>query len=160
LERNVMDLSQLKPLGEIAGIGGIALGAMTLLIRPLIGALLGLPKDERAGAVKLIAIGCFGIGALGIAAWIIGSQSTGSTVSTHGSQSPGIISKENATVTYGNTSGIPETPPATPVPPSSSAPTGDVRTEGNQSPSIISGGKVGVRYAPGLLSPASQPQGH
>jgi len=29
-----MDLSQLKSLGEIAGIGGIALGVVVLLVRP------------------------------------------------------------------------------------------------------------------------------
>jgi hypothetical protein len=52
-----MDLSQLKFLGEIAGIGGIALGVVVLLIRPLIATIAGLPKDARAGPVKLIAIG-------------------------------------------------------------------------------------------------------
>jgi hypothetical protein len=60
--------SNLKSLGEIAGIGGLALGVVMLLVRPLIAAIAGLPKDDRAGPVKLIAIGCFMIGALGIAA--------------------------------------------------------------------------------------------
>jgi uncharacterized membrane protein len=75
-----MDLSQLKSLGEVAGIGGIALGVVVLILRPLIAAIAGLPKDARAGPVKLIAIGCFVIGALGIAAWTIGNRSSGSGV--------------------------------------------------------------------------------
>ena len=66
-----MDLSQLKPLGEVAGIGGIALGVVVLVLRPLIRSIAGLPKDSRAGPVKLIAIGCFVIGGLGIAGGLI-----------------------------------------------------------------------------------------
>ncbi|HMD64779.1 MAG TPA: hypothetical protein VKF83_12520 [Stellaceae bacterium] len=152
-----MDLSQLKFLGEIAGIGGIALGVVVLVLRPLIGTIAGLPKDARASPVKLIAIGCFVIGALGIAAWTIGSQSSGSQVSTRGAQSPGVISGGDATINYGAS---PQThtgsPPANT--PNGSAPSGTVRTEGNQSPGLISGGKVGVEYSP--VPPAgSSPSG-
>ena len=42
-----MDLSQLKSVGEIAGIGGIALGVVVLLVRPLIGTISGLPKIRQ-----------------------------------------------------------------------------------------------------------------
>jgi hypothetical protein len=142
-----MDLSQLKSLGEIAGIGGMALGVVVLLVRPLIAAIAGLPKDARAGPVKLIAIGCFAIGALGIAAWTIGAQSNGGQVSTRGSQSPGIISNGDATVTYGTAPPAQRGPPPTDAP-NPVAPSGTVRTEGNQSPGIVAGGKVGVEYAP------------
>jgi hypothetical protein len=142
-----MDLSQLKSLGEIAGIGGIALGVVVLLIRPLIAIIAGLPKDARAGPVKLIAIGCFVIGALGIAAWTISSQSNGRQVSTRGAQSPGVISGGDATVNYGTS------PPAQPGSPPTNTPnlpvpSGTVHTEGDQSPGVIAGGKVGVDYAP------------
>lgn len=152
-----MDLSQLKSLGEIAGIGGIALGVVVLLVRPLIATIAGLPKDARAGPVKLIAIGCFAIGALGIAAWTIGSQSPGQQVSTQGSQSPGIVSGGNATVSYG---AVPTAQPGSPPAdkPNQPAPTGTVRTEGNQSPGVIAGGKVGVEYAP-TLPAAPSPSG-
>lgn len=148
-----MDLSQLKSLGEVAGIGGVALGVVVLLVRPLIAAIAGLPKDARAGPVKLIAIGCFAIGVLGIAAWTVGAQSTGRQVSTRGAQSPGVISGGDATVTYGTA------PPAQPasVPadtPNPAAPSGTVHTEGNQSPGIVAGGKVGVEYAP---TPPAEP---
>jgi hypothetical protein len=87
-----MDLSQLKSLGEIAGIGGIALGVVVLLVRPLIATIAGLPKDARAGPVKLIAVGCFVIGALGIAAWTFSVQSKGPQVPTSSTQSAGAIS--------------------------------------------------------------------
>jgi hypothetical protein len=146
-----MDLSQLKSLGEIAGVGGIALGVVVLLVRPLIAAITGLPKDSRAGPVKLIAIGCFIIGALGIAAWTISSQSNGRQVSTRAAQSPGVISGGDVSVGYGVSSAAqPGAPPGdAPSPPS---PSGTVRTEGNQSPGVIAGGKVGIEYAP--TSPA------
>jgi hypothetical protein len=140
-----MDLSQLKPLGEVAGIGGIALGVVVLVLRPLIRSIAGLPKDSRAGPVKLIAIGCFVIGGLGIAAWAIGNRPSGTQVSTHGAQSPGIVSGGGATVTY---SASPPPRPASPPgnPPGSSTPSGTVHTKGNQSPGIISGGKADVEY--------------
>jgi len=54
-----MDLSQLKSLGEVAGIGGIALGVALIILRRLVGTIAGVPKDARAGLVKLIAIGVF-----------------------------------------------------------------------------------------------------
>jgi hypothetical protein len=142
-----MDLSQLKSLGEIAGIGGIALGVVVLLVRPLIASIAGLPKDARAGPVKLIAIGCFVIGAAGIAAWTISNQSNGRQVSTRGAQSPGVISGGDAAVSYGTSSAAqPGSPPADA--PKLPSPSGMVRTEGNQSPGVIAGGKVGVEYPP------------
>lgn len=142
-----MDLSQLKPLGEIAGVGGMALGVVVLVLRPLVASLAGLPKDARVGPVKLIAIGCFVIGALGIAAWTIGNRASGPEVSTRGAQSPGIVSGGNATVHYGGAA-IPQptSQPANPLtglPPAASA-----RTKGDQSPAIVSGGNAGVQYAP------------
>jgi hypothetical protein len=150
-----MDLSQLKSLGEIAGIGGIALGVVVLLMRPLIATIAGLPKDARAGPVKLIAIGCFAIGALGIAAWTISSHSNGRQVSTRGVQSPGVISGGDATVTYG-TLPAPQSgsPPADT--PNLPAPSGTVNTEGNQSPGIVAGGKVGVEYRPATPAAGSR----
>jgi hypothetical protein len=142
-----VDLSQLKFLGEIAGIGGIALGVVVLLVRPLIATIAGLPKNARAGPVKLIAIGCFAIGALGITAWTISSQSAGRQVSTRGAQSPGVISGGDATLNYGAApAGQPGSPPTDT--PNLPAPSGTVHTEGNQSPGIVAGGKVGVKYAP------------
>jgi hypothetical protein len=104
-------------------------------------------RSARAGPVKLIAIGCFVIGAAGIAAWTISNQSNGRQVSTRGAQSPGVISGGDATVSYGTSpaaqpGSLPADAPKLP------SPSGMVRTEGNQSPSVIAGGKVGVEYPP------------
>jgi hypothetical protein len=147
-----MDMSQLKSLGEIAGIGGVALGVVVLLVRPLIATVAGLPKDARAGPVKLIAIGCFVIGVLGIVTWTI-SEPKGLQVSTHGSQSPGVISGGDATITYGSSpAGQSGSPPTNP--PNLPAPSGTAQTEGAQSPSVIAGGKVGIEFAPTPSAPS------
>ena len=142
-----MDLSQLKSLGEIAGIGGIALGVVVLLGRPLIASIAGLPKEARAGTVKLIAIGCFAIGVLGIAAWTISSQSGGRQVSTRGADSPAVINSGDTTISYGAAPAAQPAPPRADAP-SLPAPSGTARTEGVQSTGVISGGNVGIRYAP------------
>ena len=142
-----MDLSQLKSLGEIAGIGGIALGVVVLLLRPLIGTIAGLPKEARAGPIKLVAVGCFAIGLLGIATWTISGQLKGPEVSTLGNQSPGVISGGDAIINVGPSPAVQSgSPPAnTPKLP---APSGTVHTEGAQSPGVIAGGKVGIELAP------------
>lgn len=147
-----MDLPQLKFLGEVAGIGGIALGVVVLVLRPLIASLAGLPKDARAGPVRLIAIGCFLIGGLGIAAWTVGNRAAGPEVSTKGAQSPGIVSGGSATVTYGGSPAAQPAPSAA-SPPPGPPPAATVHTEGNQSPAIVSGGAGTVQYPP---SPAAK----
>jgi hypothetical protein len=147
-----MDLSQLKSLGEIAGIGGIALGALVLLLRPLIATIAGLPKNARAGTINLIAVGCFAIGAFGIAAWTF-SQSKGPEVSTRGEKSPAVNSGGNVSINFGSPSAPPADPSANAASPSRS-PRGTVRTEGGQSPGVVSGGKVDIEYPP---APAAAP---
>jgi hypothetical protein len=66
---------ELKSLGEIAGIGGGALGVVALLVRPVDRHDYWTAQRRPRWAVKLIAIGCFMIGPLGVAAGIIGSRS-------------------------------------------------------------------------------------
>jgi hypothetical protein len=143
-----MDLSQLNSLGEVAGIGGIALGVVVLVLRPLIASLSGLPKDARVGPVRLIAIGCFVIGALGIAAWTVGNRAAGPEISIKGAQSPGIVSGGSATVTYGASPATPPPAPSVTSPPPGPPPASTVHTEGNQSPSVVSGGGANVQYPP------------
>ena len=74
-----MDLSSLASLGKLAGMGGIAIGAVVLLVRPLIDKA-GKAKPEQLALFRLIAIGAFAIGVLGIVAWAMG---TGGGSSTH-----------------------------------------------------------------------------
>ena len=92
-----MDLSQLKSLGEIAGIGGLAIGVVLLLVRPLIDKLGIVPAAQRGPLVRLIAGGAFGIGVLGIGAWRIAGTS-GPAANTAGNQSPAIIGGGNVSV--------------------------------------------------------------
>jgi hypothetical protein len=77
-----MDLSSLETLGKIAGLGGIAVGMIALLVRPLIDRIPGLPSAERGPTVRLIAIGAFTIGALGIVAWMASSLGGHNTIVT------------------------------------------------------------------------------
>ena len=129
-----MDLSQMRSLGEVAGIG-----ALLLLVGPLIGKLGILPAAQRGPLFRLIAGGAFGIGVLGIGAWLIAGMTGGPTASTTGSGSPAIIGAGNVLV--GPTA---PTPPATPAPPSALPTTGSAKTQGDQSPAIIGGGNVTV----------------
>lgn len=66
-----MDLSSLASLGKIAGLGGIAFGVVILLVRPIIDRVSSVPPTERAPLLRLVAMGAFGIGALGIVAWVV-----------------------------------------------------------------------------------------
>ena len=77
-----MDLSSLGSLGKIAGVAGIAIGMIVLLIRPMIERTSALPVAERAPTLRLLALGAFGIGALGIIAWL--AAGSGSVTITPG----------------------------------------------------------------------------
>jgi hypothetical protein len=138
----IMDLSGLKPLGEIAGIGGIALGVTALVLRDLIGKIAGVPQKDRARVVTFVAGGCFVIGALGIAAWAFGNQPHPSAATTAGEQSPAIVNGGNAQVNYGSTPA-----PTGPAAPPAAAPNGSAHTTGTQSPAIVSGGNASVQSA-------------
>ena len=69
-----MDLSSLATLGKVAGLGGIAMGVVALLVRPLIDRMSSVPAGHRAPLFRLVAIGAFCIGALGIIAWLTSRQ--------------------------------------------------------------------------------------
>jgi O-antigen/teichoic acid export membrane protein len=80
-----VEISSLASLGKVAGLGGIAVGAMVLLMRPIIKQAFGLPAAERAPTLRLIALGAFAVGALGIVAWLaIGLGGGGVTGGTCG----------------------------------------------------------------------------
>jgi hypothetical protein len=75
-----MDLSSLASLGKVAGLGGIALGVVVLLVRPVIDRTSGVPAAQREPLLRFIAMGAFGIGALGIVAWLVSSLVAGGSV--------------------------------------------------------------------------------
>lgn len=77
-----MDLAK---LGQIAGVAGIAIGAVVLLFRSLIErGLTGMPPKDRGRAVITIALCAFGIGLAGISAWAFAGTQGGTSVTTYG----------------------------------------------------------------------------
>lgn len=107
-----VDLSSLASLGKIAGLGGIALGVVVLLVRPMIDRVSAVPVAERGPTLRLLAMGAFGIGALGIVAWLIGGVSGDSTTGAPGAiTTGGHGTANNNTVTN---SAVPAVPPAKP----------------------------------------------
>lgn len=67
-----MDAEILKTVGQIAGIGGLALGVFLLLFRDIIGKKIfpQLAKKDAYRLLRLISILVFLIAALGIGAWV------------------------------------------------------------------------------------------
>ena len=75
-----MDLSSLATLGKVAGLGGIAIGVVVLLVPPLIDRTSGVPAAQRGPLLCFVAGGAFAIGALGIVAWLVSGLAGGPTV--------------------------------------------------------------------------------
>jgi hypothetical protein len=134
-----LDLSQLEPLGKVAGIGGIAIGAVVLLIRGIIDKTSSVPAKQRASMLRSLAIGAFGVGALGIMAWVANGWSGGQHASTRGNDSPAIVSGGNATIGPPSSAGQ-----SGPAPQNDLTPNGTAKTEGDRSPAIVSGGNATV----------------
>jgi hypothetical protein len=83
-----------------------------------------------------------------------GSTQGSPNVSTSGSQSPGVISGGDTSISFGAPPAAPSSGAAIPSAPTGPTPSGTVRTEGNQSPGVISRGNTGIQYAP---SPPAAP---
>jgi hypothetical protein len=67
----ILDLSSLAELGKVAGVAGVAIGMIVLIVRPMVEGAKDLPDAERAPMFRMIAIGAFAIGGLGILAWLV-----------------------------------------------------------------------------------------
>jgi hypothetical protein len=134
-----LDLAPLEALGKVAGIGGIAVGAVVLIIRGIIDKTSSVPAKQQASTLRLLAMGAFGIGALGILAWVGTSLSSGQHASTRGHDSPAVIGGGNVTIGPTNVTGPSVPGPKTDLPPNATA-----NTTGNRSPAIISGGDATV----------------
>jgi hypothetical protein len=112
--KQAMDLSSLASLGKIAGLGGIAIGAVVLLIRPIIDRVSSVPTAARAPMLRFVAMGAFGVGALEIVAWLVSGLSVGNVNADRG----GVAIKgdiTNSTVTTGATPGAAAPPVGTPA---------------------------------------------
>jgi hypothetical protein len=134
-----LDLPQLELLGKVAGIGGIAIGAAVVIVRAVLDKTSSVPARQRASMLRLVAIGAFGVGVLGIIAWVAKGWSGGQKAITRGNDSPAIISGGNVTIGPANSAG-----PSAPTPQMGVAPNATAKTEGGRSPAIISGGDATV----------------
>jgi O-antigen/teichoic acid export membrane protein len=106
-----LDLSSLAELGKVAGVAGIAIGLIALLAPQIIKSASTPPRAEQGPMLRLIAIGAFAIGALGIVAWLIAGVQMGTSVATGNC---GIATNGAAT---GNTVNCGSPPPAQPKQP-------------------------------------------
>jgi hypothetical protein len=79
-----VDLSSLAELGKVAGVAGVAIGMIALLAPQFIKGASSLPRAERAPMLRLVAIGAFAIGALGIVAWLLAGMQFGPTLTSGG----------------------------------------------------------------------------
>jgi hypothetical protein len=86
-----IDVELLKTLGQVLGIGGLALGVFFLLFRELIRKSIfpTLKKDDAYRLLRLITVLVWSVAVIGIAAWIWGDRKAAAgSVTTTGSQSP------------------------------------------------------------------------
>jgi hypothetical protein len=146
-----LDLSQLETLGKYAGIGGFAIGSVILILNSIISQTPSLPDGERAPTLRLLAIGTFAVGALGIVAWLANAGLSGQHASTRGKESPAVVGGGNVTIGPTIPAGV-----SAPTPQSGVAPNATARTEGDRSPAIVSGGNA-VVSPPGSSSKPEPP---
>jgi hypothetical protein len=107
-----VDLSSLASLGRVAGLGGIAIGLVVLLVRPIIDRVSSVPAAERAPMLRFVAMGAFGIGALGIVAWLVSGLSGGNVTSGPGGIAAGRDISGNITLAPQSASAPPVATPA------------------------------------------------
>jgi hypothetical protein len=157
----------LVKLGQIAGIAGITVGAAVLVFRSLVEkGLPPMPARDRARVVTTIALCAFGIGVAGIAAWTFSGTQGGTSIVTHGGQSPAAVGGRDVTIGAQPTPTTPtaNTPAAeAPSSPAATSPPAGTRieTHGAQSPAAAGGRDVviGVPPTPPAPPPAApQPQ--
>jgi hypothetical protein len=86
-----MDSDLLKTLGQLLGIGGLALGVFLLLFREVIRKSIfpTLKKDDAFRLVRLMVVLIWSVAVIGIGAWIWGAQMPPKrSIMTTGDQGP------------------------------------------------------------------------
>jgi len=100
-------LSSLAELGKVAGLAGVAIGLVALVSLYVVTGASPLPRAERAPMLRLVVIGAFAIGALGIIAWLVAGMQFGTNVKA---SDCGIATSGTATGNTVNCGGLPPTP--------------------------------------------------
>lgn len=75
-----MGLSSLVELGKVAGLAGVAIGLVAVIMLAVVKRTPTLARTERAPMLRLVAIGALTIGVLGIVAWLIAGMQLGTSV--------------------------------------------------------------------------------
>jgi hypothetical protein len=133
-----------------AGGGSVPTGAKPRVdrVRGIIDKTSSVPAKQRASMLRLLAIGAFGVGALGIMAWVANGWSGGQHTSTRGSDSPAVISGGNVTIGPASSAG-----PSVPAPEIGVTPSATAKTEGTRSPAIVSGGNAVISTPNNSVTP-------
>ncbi len=102
-----MDAEILKTVGQIAGIGGIALGVLLILFKEIVRKSIfpTLTKDQAYRLLRLIVVLTWSGAVAGIGAWVWGERATATAdgSETHGDQSPIVTGTEgDVTISIGD----------------------------------------------------------
>jgi hypothetical protein len=106
-----VDLASLAELGKVAGVAGVAIGMIALLAPQMIKGASSLSRAERGPMLRLLTIGAFAIGALGIVAWLIAGIQSGTSVKTGDCGIAAAGSATNNSVNCGSAPVAPATKP-------------------------------------------------
>ena len=112
-----MDADVLKVVGQVAGIGGLALGVFLLLFREIIRKNIfpQLPAAEAYRLLRLITIAVWSVAIVGIAAWVYTSQSHASVQASKVEASCGSVAAQGtfigSSITTGGASSTANCPP-------------------------------------------------
>ena len=82
-----MDISLLPKLGKIAGVPGIALGVVVLLLGAVLAAVGILPEGWRGPVVVVVIVGAVLLGVLAVLGWARGTRGGAQVARTEGDHS-------------------------------------------------------------------------
>ena len=114
-----MDTELLQTVGQVAGIGGLAIGVLLLVFRQIIAKSIfpTLKKDDAYRLLRLISVLVLAVAIAGIGAWVwVETRGDGRTVAgdqelrieTHGASSP-VVTDTDGNVTVNIDTGSPAT---------------------------------------------------
>lgn len=143
-----MEAEILEALGQVAGIGGIALGVLLLVFRDVVRKAIfpTLSPDHGFRLLRLIVVSVWSVAVLGVGAWIWTEVQCGGAerIATRGDQSPIVTCTQGQVIINigGDAAeGRTET--------EAGDPTG-IETQGSQSPVVVgTEGDVKIRIGPG-----------
>jgi hypothetical protein len=83
-----MDISQLPKLGKVAGVPGIALGVVVLVLGAVVAASNLLPEGWRGPVMVIVVAGVVLLAVLAIRSWARGTRGDAQVATSEGDRSP------------------------------------------------------------------------